>query len=145
MIITRCKVVFLAFSLLLSGGAVRGEPDEAALGKAEGYPCGTDATMMLDRFKVGSYSATDKIWPTRQVARSGDIMPLKQGTEAQITYRFKGRQYTLADYLDRRRITGLLLLKDRRIIAEHYRYGRRPSDHFDGQEYRLAARRDRCG
>jgi CubicO group peptidase (beta-lactamase class C family) len=38
--------------------------------------------------------------------------------------------YTLADYLEHQRTTGLLVLKNGEIVAEHYRYGRKDDARF---------------
>jgi CubicO group peptidase (beta-lactamase class C family) len=43
---------------------------------------------------------------------------------------FQGQTYSLQDYLDRQRATGLLIIKDGKILAEHYQYGRHEDDHF---------------
>jgi CubicO group peptidase (beta-lactamase class C family) len=48
----------------------------------------------------------------------------------QISYNYKGGTHTLAQYLDRQRATGLLVLKNGEIVAEHYRYGRTPDARF---------------
>ena len=49
---------------------------------------------------------------------------------APIRYRFRNVAYTLDDYLERHRVTGLLVLKDGQVVAEHYRYGRRDDARF---------------
>jgi CubicO group peptidase (beta-lactamase class C family) len=123
-----------ALFVLMPCGVALAEPDEAVLGKADGYPRGTAATMYAERFKVGSFSAADQITPSHPVARGeGEVTPLPRagkGTEATIVYRFKGERRTLDDYLERERATGLLVLKDGAIVAERYRYGRTEQDRF---------------
>ena len=57
----------LAFALAVAPALA--EPDEDALGKAQGYPRGTPATMFADSFKVGSFSAADQILPMRSGSR----------------------------------------------------------------------------
>lgn len=106
------------------------EPDEAALGKEQGYPRGAAAMMYAERFKVGSFSATDKILPTRFVEHGEAVAPLPKGEPAKISYRFKKERHSLADYLEHQRATGLLILKDGKIVAEHYRYDRSPQMRF---------------
>lgn len=121
----------LASPLLVICYSAVAEPDEVALGKAEGYPRGTAASMYAERFKVGSFTGTEQILPTHPVARGGAVTPLpKADSPSPIRYRLKGASYTLADYLDHRRITGLPVLKDGNIVAEHYRNGRTEHDHF---------------
>jgi CubicO group peptidase (beta-lactamase class C family) len=111
-------------------GVALAEPDEDALGKAEGYPRGEAATMYAERFKVGSFSAADQITPSRSVARGGEVTALPRREAASIAYRFKGERRTLDEYLERERATGLLVLKDGAIVAERYRYGRTEHDRF---------------
>jgi len=106
------------------------EPDELVLGKAEGYPRGERGTMFAERFKVGSFSASDQILPTREVSRGGAVSALPKGDEVPIRYRFKRAECTLDDYLEHQRVTGLLVLKDGRIVTERYRYNRGAEDRF---------------
>ena len=121
----------LALLLLLPAFGALAEPDEEVLGKADGYPRGTAATMHAERFKVGSFSAADQITPSHRVARGdGEVTPLPRRGEAAIAYRFKGQPRTLDAYLDRQRVTGLLVLKNGAIVAERYRYGRTEHDRF---------------
>ena len=48
-------LMFFAGSAL-SSRTILAEPDEVELGKADGYPRGTAATMFAERFKVGSFT-----------------------------------------------------------------------------------------
>jgi CubicO group peptidase (beta-lactamase class C family) len=104
------------------------EPDEALLGKERGYPVGAGASWYVNPYRVGSWSAMDKVsgLPVRTVSRgTGEVMPLPIAKSApEIRYRFRNLGYTLDDYLERQRITGLLVVKNGEIVAERYRYGR---------------------
>ena len=120
---------FCALALLaLPAGA---EPDEEELGKSSGYPLGARWSAMGNR--VGSWSALDKVPGVlgEFVARSDNHSPLPQASPAPaIQYRYRNLRYTLDEYLERRRITGLLILKNGQIVAEHYRYDRKPEARF---------------
>jgi CubicO group peptidase (beta-lactamase class C family) len=48
--------------------------------------------------------------------------------ETAFTYRFEGKDRGLAEYLERQRVTGLLVLKDGAIVFERYQYDRKPTD-----------------
>ena len=123
----------LALLALWAGPALHAEPDEAVLNKANGYPIGTSATWYNNPYRVGSWSALDKVpgVQVRVVARPAQASPLPQAARpVPVTYRYKGANYTLADYLDRQRVTGLLILKNGEIVAEHYRYGRKDDARF---------------
>ncbi|MCZ8285776.1 MAG: serine hydrolase, partial [Bacteroidia bacterium] len=118
----------LAAAVLLAAPALHAEPDEALLGKARNYPVGTANTWYGNPYRVGSWSAMDTVHgvETRVVARPAEASPLPRAANpAGVTYRYKGANYALADYLERQRATGLLILKNGEIVAEHYRYGRK--------------------
>jgi CubicO group peptidase (beta-lactamase class C family) len=130
---THCMV--LAAMLLGAPLAVWAEPDEAALNKAGGYPIGNNAngSWYLTPYRVGSWSALDKVagMPVRTVARGGPVMPLPAAQQpAAIKYRYRNLGYTLDEYLERQRVTGLLIIKNGEIVAERYRYGRTDDARF---------------
>jgi CubicO group peptidase (beta-lactamase class C family) len=117
--------------LLLAAGAAQAEPDELLLGKAQGYPVAREWYSNPNR--VGSWSAMDQVpgLRTRRVAAPAVALPLPAAAQPPaIHYRFGGATHTLADYLERQRVTGVLVLKDGHVVAEHYRYGRTPEARF---------------
>lgn len=127
----RRLLVPLAFAVLAVGA--RAEPDEALLGKDSGYPVGTAATWNAAAYRVGSWSAMDEVrgLPTRRVAAPAQASPLPlASTPAPIRYRLRNVGYSLDEYLARRHVTGLLILKDCHIVAERYRYGRTSQARF---------------
>ena len=109
------------------------EPDEGLLGKSQHYPLGTAATWYFNPYRVGAWSALDKVpgIQTRVVARPTQASPLPHAAQPPaISYRYRNIGYTLAEYLERQRATGLLVLKNGEIVAEHYRYGRKDDARF---------------
>lgn len=125
-------VLLLALLAVLSAPA-HAEPDEERLGKAQDYPLGTAATWYNNPYRVGAWSALDKVpgVRTRPVARAPQASPLPTAAQpTAISYRYRNIRYTLADYLERQRATGLLVLKNGEIVAEFYRYGRKDDARF---------------
>ena len=123
----------LVAAFLLGSFDARAEPDEDLLGKAQNYPLGNAATWYNNPQRVGAWSALHKVpgIRTRVVARSADAKALPLAAQpAQIKYRYRNIAYTLAEYLDRQRATGVLVLKNGEIVAEHYRYGRTEDARF---------------
>ena len=109
------------------------EPDEEQLGRAQNYPTGNASTWYSNPNRVGAWSALHTVpgIQTRLVNRASDIKPLAKAAQpAAISYRYRNLNYTLAEYLDRQRATGLLVLKNGEIVAEHYRYGRKDDARF---------------
>lgn len=121
----------MALALLALTGA-HAEPDEAALGKERGYPVGTAATWYNDPYRVGSWSAMDQVGlPVRSVPRGSVTTALPRSAQpAQIRYRYRNIGYTLDEYLERQRVTGLLVIRNGEIVAERYRYGRSDQARF---------------
>ena len=127
----RAAALLLCAAVL--AGAVRAEPDADLLGEGRGYPLGNAATLFDTGYRVGSWSALDKVPGVlvRRVPAASAVQPLPRSTEpVDIRYRYRNIEYTLKEYLERQRATGLLVLKDGRIVAEHYRYGRREDARF---------------
>jgi CubicO group peptidase (beta-lactamase class C family) len=119
--------------MVLAAPAARAEPDEELLGKSKNYPLGNVNNWQLNPFRVGAWSALDKVpgIQTRPVARAAEAAPLPRAAQPPaIGYRYQNTAFTLADYLERRRTTGLLVLKNGEIVAEHYRYGRTEDARF---------------
>jgi CubicO group peptidase (beta-lactamase class C family) len=107
-------------------------PDEEALGKSAGYPSGTRSTWLFDeRLRVGSFSNLDGFLPHNTLVKSANPRTLPAAKPAsQIKYRFEGRTLSLDDFLARQRVTGLLIIKDGKILAERYQYDRNPAHRF---------------
>ncbi|MFO1316914.1 MAG: serine hydrolase [Burkholderiales bacterium] len=97
---------------------------------APGYPTGTSDTCFEDRNKVGCFTHMDTVFAMRDIRR-GDGAPLALPPAPQeVRYRFRNVPYDVRDYVDRHRILGLLILKDGKIVQEHYRFGTGPTTRF---------------
>lgn len=120
------------FFLTIWSGLGLAALDEDALGKEAGYPIGTPDTMTQDRFKVGSFTAMDRVLPFNPVRKAGARFEFSRATnEPAIAYQHNGKRYTIDDYMARQRVTGLLVIKDGQILIERYQYGRKDSDKFN--------------
>ena len=121
---TRCTGAALLAACTLALAA----PDEATLGRAAGYPVAPRLSQMHDdRFIVGSFSALDTLSPHCLLPPSLHPLALPVAASSpEFAYKLGGQSFTLADYMDRQRATGVLVLKDGQIVAERYNYRRRP-------------------
>jgi CubicO group peptidase (beta-lactamase class C family) len=114
---------FIASCLLST--AVLAAPDEDVLGKAAGYPIGTPRTWFYEeRTRVGSFSHLDRILPHNTLKMSAPSKLEPAARARPITYQFQKRTLTISDFLDRQRISGLMVIKDGQVLAEHYQYDR---------------------
>lgn len=106
-------------------------PDEELLGREAGYPVGTRANWFYEEsVRVGSFSNIDQILPYYRLEKSASPQPLPVAAGMPITYRYGGDQLSIDDFLARQRVTGFLLIKDGKILAERYQYDRKPDNRF---------------
>ena len=95
-------------------------PDEALLGKAEGYPACLPSKGL--QCLVGYWSAMDRFGPSHRVARGAETRPLKRAVVQP--------ELGIDAFLEKNRNTGLLVLQGDSIVAERYQYGRKADDRF---------------
>lgn len=133
--------VAAALLCLAAGGIAFAAPDEARLGKAEGYPVGDlKSWSSQERVRVGSFSAQGEIaglygGHVKRMAAAAKPMPLPHAP-VEPDYRWSvGSEQNLSvdDYLSRQRVMGLLIIKDGVIQIERYQYDRGPQHRFLSQ------------
>ena len=117
------------------GTVFAGGPDEEALGESKGYPIGSRATGEREEHLVSTYSGGREIlYPHRIVQKGPAPTPLaKAEGPTRFWYTLDGWRYNSDEYLKRRRVTGLLVIKDGRIVLERYQYNRNESNRFQSQ------------
>ncbi|MFO0980622.1 MAG: serine hydrolase [Planctomycetota bacterium] len=109
-------------------------PAAADYGAAEGFPIGTRLTFTEARCLVGAFSHFDQLFPAHAVLRAATPWPFRRAPEElAISYSFAGTTCSIADYLARNPVTGLLIAKDDTILFEHYQYGRTDHDRLLSQ------------
>jgi CubicO group peptidase (beta-lactamase class C family) len=113
-------------------------PNAELYGALEGYPI-ADPTLSVQpgdphqlRFRVGAYSHFDEIYPTHRIKRAAAPWVFKR-SPGDIRYYYQGNRSSIAEYLSRNPVTGLLIAKDDRIVCEYYQYGRTDRDRLHSQ------------
>ena len=130
------RAAFLAAAALLLSGCAHTAAD---LGKSAGYPvCDVRAIGRDERCLVGTLSHFDAKLPSRVVAKADAPRALKRApAEPALDYAFRGAPGRNIDlFLADSRNTGLLVMRGDTILAERYKYDRKPSDRF--QSYSMA-------
>ena len=113
-------------------------PDAKRYGAAEGFPIADHSLPVQPgdpyelKYRVGAYSHYDEIFPTRRIARAA-VPWCFTNARSDVYYAYKGSRYSATDYLSRHPVTGLLIVKDDKILFEHYQYGRTDRDRFCSQ------------
>lgn len=125
------KILLSCAVLLKLASPAGAAPDEDLLGKASGYPVGSRSNWFYDEsVRVGSFSNVDQILPHYTLAKSATPLPLPSAPDSGIEYRFGDRSRSLDDFLAHQRVTGFLLIKDGRVLAERYQYDRNAGHRF---------------
>jgi len=108
-----------------------GGPDAKLYGIEDGYPLPGflravwEGNPWSPKYRVGAFSHYREIFRTARVPRASSPWSFKRGTvDLKFSYRFRGSESSLRDYLSRNPVTGLLVAKDDQILFEHYQYGR---------------------
>jgi CubicO group peptidase (beta-lactamase class C family) len=124
------RVPMIATLLVALTSPLAAAPDEELLGKSRGYPVGTPSTWFYDEtVRVGSFSHMDSFLPHRWIRKGDAARDLPRAAAApDYTYRFDYETRTVEDFLARRRVTGLMVVKDGVVQLERYQYDRKP-DH----------------
>jgi CubicO group peptidase (beta-lactamase class C family) len=108
-------------------------PDESALGREQGYPRAPSLSVASqDQYIVDSNSGGwESLIPTTKISTSkASPLPVAR-TPKPIKYQFEGQNFTLDDYLNRRRVTSLLVIKDGQVHHERFQYGRNERHRFN--------------
>jgi len=113
-------------------------PKAELYGAADGFPVPDPALARIQgnpfepKYRVGAFSHFDELFPTQSVRRADTAWTFKREA-ADIHYSYRGQQSSIAEYLSRNPVTGLLIAKDDRILVEHYQYGRTDRDRLISQ------------
>jgi CubicO group peptidase (beta-lactamase class C family) len=77
------------------------------------------------------YRTIETIYKTHVVKRGSHVRPLpKAARQIEPTFRYDGKTWTVADYMKAYRVSGLLVLKDGKVVLERYGLGRKPTDRW---------------
>jgi CubicO group peptidase (beta-lactamase class C family) len=77
------------------------------------------------------YRNMEKIVATRVIRRGPNVRALPMAsTQIDPTWRWKGSTYDTASFMTRMRTSGVIVLKDGKVVLERYGLGRRPDDRW---------------
>ena len=123
----------------------RPAPDEALLGSLSSYPVGDSKNYFFNEaVRVGSFSRMDEIdfLPGRmaRLQASSHVMPLPVSKQSEtftkdFRYTHKGQPFSLADYLSRQRVMGLMVVQGGQRLFEAYQYQRTSDMRFLGHSF----------
>jgi CubicO group peptidase (beta-lactamase class C family) len=81
--------------------------------------------------QAAGFRSIETIFKTHTVRRGRSVHPLPVAArQIDPTFSYGGRTWTVDDYMAADRISGLLVLKDGKIVLERYALGRKPTDRW---------------
>ncbi len=113
-------------------------PDAEIYGATLGYPPGVPLTLNQPDHLVGAYSRFDELFPAHVIKAAASPWRFRRAEqEPEVAYSYGGgyggSRHTLAEFLARNPVTGLLIAKDDTILFEHYQYARNDRDRLLSQ------------
>lgn len=134
---SRRSILLAALCLALGGcAAPSGGPVGAAAPSIAALDIGTardiyDGALYPDK-AVRTFSHTDRIFPTRTIKAGAPVapMPVSDKPLTALSFTSTGKTYDLPDYVALNRVVGLLILKDGKVVLEHYDFGFTPQDRW---------------
>ena len=111
-----------AAALMLTGPALAQTPVRS----------GTPSILVWkgDKQAVG-YRTIETIYKTHTIRRGTKVHPLpKAARQIDPTFDYDGKHWTIDSYMAAYRVSGLLVLKDGKVVLERYGLGRKPTDRW---------------
>lgn len=120
--------ILLNLALTLISACASAEPPGSGYAHAN-EPIGSvrqiyDGRLYPD-IQVNTFRNIDRLFPTRTVRRGAEVRELPRGESALEDFRFEanGETYDLYDVLSLNRVSGMLVIKDGRVVFEKYLLG----------------------
>jgi CubicO group peptidase (beta-lactamase class C family) len=86
-------------------------------------PRGEDFLLLSPTVQPYAYRNVDRMFATRTIRRGARAFELPRGDEIAPRYHAAGRDFGVADFIERTNIAGLVVLKNGRIVLERYALG----------------------
>lgn len=81
--------------------------------------------------QASGYRTIERIYETHVIRRGPHVHPLPKAAKTIApTWSHEGKQWDVASYMAANRVSGLLVLKDGKILLERYGLGRKPTDRW---------------
>lgn len=91
---------------------------------------GSGLSMSVEQ-KLVAYRSAEKLMPYKTVKRGEKVHPLLDGAPlGDVAIKIGDKTLTIADYMAAYDVSGLLVIKDGRVILERYALGRGPQDRW---------------
>lgn len=93
-------------------------------------PKAEDFLLWPPNVQAYGYRIVDQLFNSRVIRKGGTPRSLTYGDRLEISYESAGATYSLDDFIDRNALSGLLVLKNGKVVLEQYGLGLLPSDRW---------------
>lgn len=77
------------------------------------------------------YRAIESVYKVETIKRGGRVHPLPVADrQIDVTFEYAGKSWTVADYMKGYNVSGVLVLRDGKVLMERYGLGRKPEDRW---------------
>jgi CubicO group peptidase (beta-lactamase class C family) len=117
------RIIGLAAALALIGGAAEGQ---VALKPGTPFILTWTPQQQSD-----GYRSMETLFRAETIRRGDKVHPLpKAARQIDPTFSYAGRTFTVDEYMKAYNVSGLLVLKDGKVVLERYAMGRKPQDRW---------------
>ena len=95
-------------------------------------PLGDKSQVLLDGYRVGSFTQMHQVYPSRIIARAGPVRQFQRAAAdlSELRYRVAEQNLTLEDHFARQSVMGFLIIHQGKIVYETYLQGKTELDVF---------------
>jgi CubicO group peptidase (beta-lactamase class C family) len=93
-------------------------------------PKAEDFLLWPPNVQAYGYRIVDKLFNSRIIRRGASPRPFDYGAALEVSYRSEGHTYALDEFIDRNSLSGVLVVKNGKVVLEQYGLGLLPSDRW---------------
>lgn len=110
----------------------RGSSQQAAGRAAPTFhlPKAEDFLLWPPNVQAYGYRIVDQLFNSRVIRKAAVARPLDYGARLDLRYRCASGEFTPDEFMDRNKLSGLLVLKDGKVVLEQYGLGLLPTDRW---------------
>ena len=120
-----CFLYFSALFLLPSCSPLRQNNQQTPVSVNTQNSSAVNLLFLTPEKQLETYQNIENLMPTGMIRAGNDPYPLKEAPSdfSSLTFSYKDTVRTMEDYLRQTNVVGLIVVKDDRILLEHYREG----------------------
>jgi CubicO group peptidase (beta-lactamase class C family) len=125
------RLTHIAVIAALAAFVGSGLPLSARAADVQAHPSVADVLAWSPEQQVVGYREMETLFPSHVIRRGPQVRALpRAGAQIDPKWTWKGQTYDVASYMAQMRTSGIVVLKDGKIVMERYGLGRGPSERW---------------